>query len=71
MRRTEVKNILPIGRIEGSKTPIKTHTPLIRYFINDVAMALIKSGLECEERLPMPRLLAEVEHRTYIIRKEN
>jgi hypothetical protein len=35
-RRTEVKNTLPIGRIEGSKTPIETHTPLIRYFINDI-----------------------------------
>jgi hypothetical protein len=32
-RQTEVKNTLPIGRIEGSKT---THTPLIRYFINDI-----------------------------------
>ena len=32
----EVKNTLPIGRIEGSKTPIETHTPLIRYFINDI-----------------------------------
>jgi hypothetical protein len=35
-RRTEVKNTLPIGRIEGSKKPIETHTPLIRYFINDI-----------------------------------
>jgi hypothetical protein len=35
-RRTEVKNTLPIGRIEGSKTPIETHTPLIRYFVNDI-----------------------------------
>ena len=26
----------PIGRIEGSKKPIETHTPLIRYFINDI-----------------------------------
>jgi hypothetical protein len=33
---TEVKNTLPIGRIEGSKKPIETHTPLIRYFINDI-----------------------------------
>jgi hypothetical protein len=39
-RRTEVKNPLPIGRIEGSKTPIKTHTPLIRYFINDIGHEL-------------------------------
>jgi hypothetical protein len=35
-RRTEVKNTLSIGRIEGAKTPIQTHTPLIRYFINDI-----------------------------------
>ena len=35
-RRTEVKNTLPIGRIEGSKKPIETNTPLIRYFINDI-----------------------------------
>jgi hypothetical protein len=35
-RPTEVKNTLPIGRIEGSKKPIETHTPLIRYFINDI-----------------------------------
>ena len=35
-RRTEVKNTLPVGRIEGSKIPIETHTPLIRYFINDI-----------------------------------
>ena len=35
-RRTEVKNTLPIGRIEGSKKPIEIHTPLIRYFINDI-----------------------------------
>jgi hypothetical protein len=27
---------LPIGRIEGSKTPIEPYTPLIRYFINDI-----------------------------------
>jgi hypothetical protein len=36
-RQTEVKNTLPIGRIEGSKT---THTPLIRYFINDIGQFL-------------------------------
>ena len=35
-RRTEVKNTLPIGRIDGSKAPIETRTPLIRYFINDI-----------------------------------
>jgi hypothetical protein len=35
-RPKEVKNTLPIGRIEGSKKPIETHTPLIRYFINDI-----------------------------------
>jgi hypothetical protein len=35
-RRTEVKNTLPIGMIDGSKAPIETHTPLIRYFINDI-----------------------------------
>jgi len=29
-RRTEVKNTLPIGMIDGSKAPIETHTPLIR-----------------------------------------
>ena len=39
-RRTEVKNTLPIGRIEGSKKPIETHTPLIRYFINDIGQKL-------------------------------
>jgi hypothetical protein len=39
-RRTEVKNTLPIGRIEGSKKPIETHTPLIRYFINDIGQNL-------------------------------
>jgi hypothetical protein len=27
---------LLIGRIEGAKTPIETHAPLIRYFINDI-----------------------------------
>jgi hypothetical protein len=35
-RRTKVKNILPSGRIGKSKTPIETHTLLIRYFINDI-----------------------------------
>jgi hypothetical protein len=39
-RRTEVKNTLLIGRIEGSKAPIQTHTPLIRYFINDIGRNL-------------------------------
>ena len=39
-RRTELKNTLPIGRIEGSKTPIETHTPLIGYFINDIGPLL-------------------------------
>lgn len=42
-RRTEVKNTLPIGRIEGSKKPIETHTPLIRYFINDIGQKLPRS----------------------------
>ena len=32
-RPTEVKNTLPIRRIEGSKAPTET---LIRYFINDI-----------------------------------
>ena len=42
-RRTEVKNTLPIGRIEASKTPIETHTPLIRYFINDIDPERLRS----------------------------
>ena len=35
-RRAEVKNILPIRRIEGSKAPIETRTTLTRYFIGDI-----------------------------------
>jgi len=35
-RRTEVKNTLPIRRIEGSKASMETRTTLIRYFINDI-----------------------------------
>jgi hypothetical protein len=35
-RRTEVKNTLPIRKIEGSKAPMETRTTLIRYFINDI-----------------------------------
>jgi len=34
-RQDEVKNTLPIGRIEGSKT-VEAHAPLIRYFINGI-----------------------------------
>ena len=34
-RRTEDKNTLPIGRIEGSKTT-EAHTLLIGSFINDI-----------------------------------
>jgi len=39
-RRTEVKSTLLIGRIEASKAPTETHTPLIRYFINDIGPEL-------------------------------
>ena len=39
-RRTEVKDNLPIRKIEGSKAPMETRTTLIRYFINDIDPSL-------------------------------
>jgi hypothetical protein len=44
--QTEVKNTLPIGRIQESKTPIETHTPLIRYFIDDIDPGQTMPGIQ-------------------------
>jgi hypothetical protein len=48
-RRTEDKNTLPIGRIEGSKTT-EAHTLLIRCFINDIGPILLKKSFGGAER---------------------
>jgi hypothetical protein len=67
-RQTEVKNTLPIGRIEGSKTPIETHTPLIRYFINDIGPDRTWSIIErCRGGRSLLLALARSSH-TYVAR---
>jgi hypothetical protein len=61
-RRTEVKNTLPIRKIEGSKAPMETRTALIRYFINDIGQKLPRRIKAAVSALP-PKAAATIADR--------